>query len=144
MTAHGDPQPPAGHVVRRVLGSAHPRSAPGETLELAQYTIPAGAKLPVHQHPGVQMATVASGTLAYHVLRGGSAAVTRADGTGETIAPGHAATFGVGDSWVEPVGMVHYAENLTDEPVVLLSSSLLDDDVPPTELVDDPPGGGDG
>ncbi len=144
MTSPGDPHPTAGQVVRHVLSSAHPRAAPGETLELVQYTIPAGAKLPVHQHPGVQMATVESGTLAYHVLRGGSATVTRADGTGETIEPGHAATFGVGDSWVEPVGMVHYAENVTDEPVVLLSSSLLDDDVPPTELVDDPPGVGNG
>ena len=142
MTSHGDPRPTAGQVVRHVLSSAHPLSAPGETLELVQYTIPAGAKLPVHMHPGVQMATVESGTLAYHVVRDGSVTVTRADGTAESIEPGHAAAFGVGDSWVEPLGMVHYAENVTDEPVVLLSSSLLDDGVPPTELVDEPPGGG--
>jgi quercetin dioxygenase-like cupin family protein len=48
--------------------------------------------------------------------------------------------FRVGDSWVEPVGMVHFAENLTDVPIVLMSSSLLDDDVPSTELVDEAAG----
>jgi quercetin dioxygenase-like cupin family protein len=35
-------------------------------------------------------------------------------------------TFEVGDAWVELEGMVHYAENLTDEPVVLIATSLLE------------------
>lgn len=141
MTSHGDPHTANGQVIRHVLSSSHPLSAPGETLELVQYTIPAGAELPVHKHPGVQMATVESGTLTYHVIRDGRVTVNRADGTEQVVGPGETITFGVGDSWVEPVGMVHYAENTTEEPVVLMSSSLLDDEVPPTELVEEPPAG---
>ena len=134
MTAYGN-----ASVVRHVLSSSHPLAAPGETLELVQYTIPGRATLPVHKHPGVQMATVESGALTYHVVDHGEVTVTRADGSEDTITPGNFATFTVGDSWVEPVGMVHYAENLTDEPVVLMSTSLLDDHEPPTELVNDQP-----
>jgi quercetin dioxygenase-like cupin family protein len=122
-------------VVRHVLGSSHPAAAPGETLELVQYIIPAGAVLPVHKHPGDQMATVESGTLTYHVVEHGSVTVNRADETTEVVGPGEMATFHVGDSWVEPIGMIHYAENLTTEPVVLMSSSLLADDEPATEIV---------
>ncbi len=124
-------------VVRDVLGSDDPESAPGELFELARYTIPAHFALPVHIHPGVQMAVVESGTLTYHVVENGSIEVTWADGTEELIGPGETATFTVGDSWVEPEGMVHYAENLTDEPVILLSSSLLDADEPTAILVDE-------
>lgn len=131
MTAYGD-----APVERRVLSSSHPLAAPGETLELVQYIIPSGARLPVHRHPGVQMATVESGSLTYHVVDHGEVIVTRADGTEESIGAGVVTNFGVGDSWVEPVGMVHYAENLSDEPVILMSTSLLDDHEPPTELVE--------
>ena len=120
-----------------MLSSNHPRSAPGETLELVQYIIPAGAVLPVHMHPGVQMATVESGTLTYHVVSHGSADVTRASGIQESIVPGMSTTFAVGDSWVEPVGMVHYAENRTMQPVILISTSLLDENAPATELVEE-------
>lgn len=117
-------------VVRDVLSSAEPESAPGEVLALVEYTIPAGAVLIVHTHPGVQMATVESGTLTYHVIENGSAPVTRADGTEEIIGPDESTTFLVGDSWVEPEGMVHYGENLTDEPVVLMVASLFAADEP--------------
>lgn len=128
-------------VVRHVLSSAHPASAPGETLELVQYIIPAGSVLPVHTHPGVQMATVESGTLTYHVIDHGQVTVTRADGSEEIVGPGEQAVFTAGDAWVEPVGMIHYAENHTTTPVLLISSSLLDDNAPPAELVDSSPPG---
>lgn len=127
----------SGAVVREVLGSSDPEAAPGELFELARYTIPAGAVLPVHTHPGVQMAMVESGTLTYHVVSDGEVSVTRADGTEGIAGPGETVTFEVGDSWVEPEGMVHYAENLTDEPVVLISSSLFDADEPPSEIVEE-------
>lgn len=127
-----------GPVVRHILSSTHPASAPGETLELVQYVIPAGAVLPVHTHPGVQMATVESGALTYHVVDHGQVTVTRADGAEEIVGPGEQAIFSAGDAWVEPVGMVHYAGNHTEAPVVLISSSLLDDDMPPAELVESP------
>ncbi len=117
-------------VVRDVLSSAEPESAPGEVLALVEYTIPAGAVLIVHTHPGVQMATVESGELTYHVIENGSVPVTRADGTEEIIGPGESTTFETGDSFVEPEGMVHYGENLTDEPVVLMVASLFAADEP--------------
>jgi quercetin dioxygenase-like cupin family protein len=135
-TPEGDIPEPTGEVVREVLGSIEPDSAPGELYELARYTIPAGAVLPVHTHPGIQMAVVASGTLTYHVVADGEVAITRADGTEEVGRPGSMLTFDVGDSWVEPEGMIHWAENLTDEPVVLLSTSLLEADEPTSEIVD--------
>jgi hypothetical protein len=82
------------------------------------------------------MAIVESGTLTYHVIENGVVTVTRADGTMEEVGPGETATFDVGDAWVEPEGMVHYAENLTDEPVVLLSTSLFPEDQPTSQIVD--------
>lgn len=130
--------PAAGGVVREVLASSDPKEAPGEVLSLVRYTIPAGAKLPVHKHPGDQMATVISGTLTYHVVANGDVPITRANGAKETAHPGDTVVFTVGDSWVEPEGMIHYAENLTGQPVVLLSSSLFAGNEPPTELVATP------
>lgn len=129
-TPEATPDVPAVVVVRDVLSSAEPESAPGEVLALVEYTIPAGAVLIVHTHPGVQMATVESGVLTYHVIENGSAPVTRADGTEELIGPGESTTFEVGDSFIEPEGMVHYGENLTDEPVVLMVASLFAADEP--------------
>ncbi len=87
-----------GPVVRHILSSTHPASAPGETLELVQYVIPAGAMLPVHTHPGVQMATVESGALTYHVVDHGQVTVTRADGAEEIVGPGEQAIFSAGDA----------------------------------------------
>jgi quercetin dioxygenase-like cupin family protein len=138
MTRHGDPHTVDGQVVRHVLSASHPLAAPGEILELVQYTIPAGATLPVHKHPGEQMAIVESGELTYHVMHDGTVSVNRANGSKEQIHPGQVTSFTVGDSWVEPAGMVHWAENRTDEPIVLISSSLLEEDAPSAELVDEP------
>ncbi|MGC4106641.1 MAG: cupin domain-containing protein [Thermomicrobiales bacterium] len=113
-------------------------SAPGETLSLTRYTIPAGAKLPVHYHPGVQMASVVSGELTYHVIEG-KLYVVRADGTKVTYESGATVVFTAGDSWEEPEGMIHYAENLGDEPVILISTALLETDKDATILVEGTP-----
>src|SRR6478609_6752609 len=85
--------PASGAVVREVLASSDPAEAPGEILSLVRYTIPAGAVLPVHKHPGDQMATVISGTLTYHVVANGDVPITRANGTKETAHPGDTVTF---------------------------------------------------
>lgn len=122
-------------VVREVLAASDPAAAPGEVLQLVRYTIAAGAILPIHTHPGDQMATVDSGVLTYHVMADGEVAITRADGTTEVAEPGATVTFQVGDSWVEPEGMVHYAENLTDQPVVLMASSLFAADEAPSQII---------
>jgi len=125
-----------GTVVKEVLeDDSNSSASSGEILSLTRYTIPAGAKLPVHTHPGVQLASVVSGELTYHVLEG-ELFVTRGDGAEETHHAGDTVVFTVGDSWEEPKGMVHYAENLSDQPVVLISSALLDANQPATILVD--------
>lgn len=125
----------APSVVKDVLASSEAVEAPGESLSLARYTIAAGAVLPVHKHPGVQMATVESGVLTYHVVAHGSVTVTHTDGSTLLVNPGETVTLNVGDSWVEAEGMVHYAENLTSEPVVLMSASLFAENQAPTILV---------
>ncbi len=133
-TAGATPEP-APAVTRDVLSETEPESAPGEDLALVRYVIPAEFVLPVHTHPGVQMATVESGTLTYHVVANGSVTVTRADGTVDVIDPGETVVLTAGDSWIEPEGMVHYAENLTSDDVVLLATSLLTDGEPVSSVV---------
>lgn len=110
-------------------------SAPGETLSLTRYIIPAGAMLPVHYHPGIQMAAVEQGVLTYHVIDG-ELPVTRADGTMEVITSGQTVELAEGDAWIEPEGMIHYAENRTDGDVILISTALLSSDEDATILVD--------
>ncbi len=125
-------------VVRDVLASTESDEAPGEEFALSRYTIAPGAILPVHTHPGVQVTTIESGTLTYHVVADGEAVVTRADGTKETYGPGSTIELTAGDSLVEPEGMVHYGENLTEEPIVLISASLFEEGAPPSTVVEVP------
>ena len=123
-------------VVREVLASTEASEAPGEEFALSRYTIAPGAILPVHTHPGVQVTTIESGTLTYHVVDNGEVVVTRADGTKETYGPGSTIELTAGDSLVEPEGMVHYGENLTDEPIILISASLFTEGAPASTVVD--------
>lgn len=121
---------PAG-AVRTTLAMGMPEGAPGQTLELVRYDIPAGVTLAVHIHPGMQIASVVSGELTYHVLKGtvqiGRAA--NAEGTSpgatEPLSAGETTVLYPGDWVVEVPGAVHYGENLGTEPVVLLASTLL-------------------
>ena len=138
-TATASPDAYGGTVEKDVLiADSDDASAPGETLSLTRYTIPAGARLPVHYHPGVQLASVESGELTYHVIEG-KLYVTRADGTKATYESGATVVLSTGDSWEEPQGMIHYAENLGDVPVVLISTALLETDKDATILVDATP-----
>lgn len=108
-------------VVRDVLDNdMTPPGAPDSTLSLVRYTIPAGAKLAPHVHPGVQMASIESGTLTYTVMSG-TAQVRRAGATTDkptTIA------LGRGDAVTEAGNMVHFGENKTNAPVVILATLL--------------------
>jgi quercetin dioxygenase-like cupin family protein len=121
---------PAG-AVRTTLAMGMPEGAPGQTLELVRYDIPAGVTLAVHIHPGMQIATVVSGELTYHVLKGtvqigraANAAGTN-QGATEPLSAGESTVLSPGDWVVEVPGAVHYGENLGTEPVVLLASTLL-------------------
>ncbi|MDQ2677195.1 MAG: cupin domain-containing protein [Actinomycetota bacterium] len=104
-----------------------PPGADGRTLSLVRYTIAPGAKLAPHEHPGVQMAHIESGTLTYTVVSG-TARVQRAGATDQVVATSPTTIeLDAGDSVVEIDGMVHFGENRTAEPVVILASLLTQD-----------------
>ena len=118
-------------VFRETLAIGLPPAAPGQTLELVRYDIPAGITLAVHIHPGLQIAYVVSGELTYHVLTG-TVEVRRAGdpdptqpGPAEVIEAGSTTVLRPGDSVAELPGAVHYGENLGTEPVILLAATLL-------------------
>jgi quercetin dioxygenase-like cupin family protein len=121
-------------VTREVLASGNPTAVKGKLLELVRYTIPAGAKLPAHMHPGMQIERVEFGTLTYTVVKG-SAQIVRADQTKETLQAGQTTLLKVGDSLTETGGMVHYGENKSDSEVILFSTSLFDAQKPKAILV---------
>ena len=122
-------------VKREVLASGYPNEAEGRILELVRYTIPAGAKLPPHIHPGMQIEKVEVGTLTYNVVKG-TAKIKRANGKEETLDAGQTTRLTVGDSFVEPGGMVHYGQNETEDLVILISASLLDSQKPKAILIE--------
>jgi quercetin dioxygenase-like cupin family protein len=127
--------PDAPAVVREVISQGKPASAPGMTLQLVRYTIPGNIALPAHTHPGMQVNTIVSGTLTYTVVEG-EAAITRADGTTETLSTGETTDLHAGDALAEPEGMVHFGVNQQDEPIVILTASLFASDDPPSTIVD--------
>lgn len=84
---------------------------------MSEYTIAAGAKLPVHKHPSTRLAYVDAGSLA----------VTNTD-TSETI------TYRPGDLIVEAVDQWHSAVNTGTTPVRLIVIDELVGDGPTTVL----------
>lgn len=122
-------------VTSEVLASGYPNDAPGRILELVSITIPAGANLPRHIHPGMQTGRVEFGTLTYTIVKG-SAKLIRADGTEEIVRSGQTTLLKVGDSLSEPGGTVHSAKNETASPVIILSASLFDVKQPRATLID--------
>ncbi|WP_009631411.1 cupin domain-containing protein [Synechocystis sp. PCC 7509] len=112
-------------VTREVLASGYPSDAEGRILELVRYTIPSGANLPPHTHPGMQIERVEFGTLTYTVVKG-SAKIIRVNRTEEILKAGQTTLLKVGDSLIEPAKMVHYGKNESASIVILLSASLFD------------------
>lgn len=125
-------------VVRTALAEAHdPAGAPGRTLGLSRVTVDPGAQLALHRHPGVQIATIARGTLSYWVLRG-SVTVRRGDPDSaagarvvRTIAAGQKGKVRTGDWIVEQPGTIHRAANEGSVQIEILISSLFKDGEPP-------------
>jgi quercetin dioxygenase-like cupin family protein len=125
---------------REVLVTGQPAAAPGKLLQLQRVTIPAHVKLPVHIHPGMQAAWVSSGTLHYTIVQG-EALITRAPVNGtpsptESFTDGSETDLHPGDTVVETEGLVHFAENGTDEPIEIFIASLLTEGMPGTQEVD--------
>jgi mannose-6-phosphate isomerase-like protein (cupin superfamily) len=132
----GQATPAAPAVVREVLQAGMPAAAPGQVLELVQYTIAPGTRLPAHTHPGMQVAYVESGTLAYTVLVG-EVEIRRAGSAGtpgpvEVLRPGREAMIHPGDGFVETEGLVHFGRNPGPDPLVILVASLFAAGQPPS------------
>jgi quercetin dioxygenase-like cupin family protein len=121
-------------VTREGFASGRPQTDGDRILELVRYTIPAGANLPIHYHPGMEIGRVEFGTLTYFVVKG-SAQIVRADGNLETLNAGQTTQLKVGNSLAEPEGMIHYAKNETASPVILLGASLFESKQPKAILV---------
>ena len=128
------PNPYTQTVSREVLASGSPQQVPDRLLELVRYTIPSGANLPIHYHPGMQIERVEFGILTYTVVKG-SAQIVRADGRKETLEEGQTTLLKVGDSLAEPEGMIHYGKNETANPVILLGASIFAANQPKAILV---------
>ncbi|MBR8838820.1 MAG: cupin domain-containing protein [Stigonema ocellatum SAG 48.90 = DSM 106950] len=121
-------------VTRKVLANGYPTQDKKQILELVRYIIAPRTKLPIHIHPGMQIQRVEAGTLTYTVVEG-EAKLTKANGTELILTKGKTIQMTVGDSLVEPGGMVHYGENQTNSPVILLSASLFDANQPKAILI---------
>ncbi len=117
-------------VQKEVLGTeVDPPGASGRTLTLIRYTIAPGAKLAPHIHPGVQMASIQSGSLTYTVLSGVATVQRSPVGTGpvESVTGPATITLGTGDTVIEKGDMVHFGANDTGAPVVILATLLTED-----------------
>jgi len=128
-TTASDASPTATVAVQKdVLGTdVDPPGALGRTLTLIRYTIAPGAKLAPHVHPGVQMASIQSGSLTYTVVSG-TATVQRAGGSAvEPVTGPSTITLGPGDAVIEKDDMVHFGANTTDGPVVIVATLLTED-----------------
>ncbi|HEX5586533.1 MAG TPA: cupin domain-containing protein [Acidimicrobiia bacterium] len=124
---------------RTIWGQAEPQNAPGQTMYLQQVVIDPGAKLPEHFHEGTQLSTIRAGVLTYQVVSG-SVAVTRADGTTETVTGPGMVKLRKGDSIVEPESLVHFGANNGTSPVVIEIVALLHDGAPLSTAVGAQPG----
>ena len=111
-------------VERTIYGTTDPKNAPGQTLSLQQVVIAPGAKLAVHFHEGTQLATVRAGKLTYNVVSG-TAQVTRAGGSIESVNGPDSVVLRKGDALVENESLVHYGANKGKAPVVLELTALL-------------------
>ncbi|MFO1039028.1 MAG: hypothetical protein U1E45_19470 [Geminicoccaceae bacterium] len=122
------PSAPA-QVTVSVFGPTEPTNAPGQSLYLVRYEIPAHTPLKPHHHEGTQIGLVESGTLTYHVLTGdvpvygpgpdGKATLLK------TLKAGDVATVGAGQWVVETPDDHHFGVNEGTEPLVIYTSSLL-------------------
>jgi quercetin dioxygenase-like cupin family protein len=125
-----------GKVVRTALGSAVDASgAPGETLGLWRVVIPPGGEVPLHYHPGTQVAYVDKGVLTYTVTSGSVEVMRGAPGEHPTvvrrIGAGQTGTIAAGQWIVERRPVVHRGANRSSGKVVVVLATLLRNGAPP-------------
>ena len=127
-----DPAP----VVREALAQdVNPAGGRGRTLGLSRVDVPVGAELPLHRHPGTQIARIQRGVLTYTVVTG---RVNVMRGNPEvratkvrTIAAGRTARIRAGQWIVERPGTIHRAANRGQATIVIYISSLFRNGAPP-------------
>ena len=121
---------PSTGIIRSELGNALPATAPGQTLSLWHYSIPAGSKLIPHKHPGWQVARIIAGQLQYTVVSG-EASVLHNDGRKEQIGAGGVVMLNTGDSVVENPALEHFGANLGPAEVEIYAASIFETGLPP-------------
>jgi quercetin dioxygenase-like cupin family protein len=104
-------------------------NAPGQQLYLQQVIVDPGATLPQHFHEGTQLATIRTGVLTYTVIEG-TAVVTRANGSTQTIKAPKDVALHRGDVIAENEALVHRGANKGTTPVVIELAALLHDGAP--------------
>jgi quercetin dioxygenase-like cupin family protein len=120
---------------RVVLGAATAFGTHGKVLGLTSITIPAGAVIPKHHHPGTQVATILAGTLSYHVYAGTVPVYRQVAGApvlAFRIRPGHTGTLRAGDTLIEQPSDVHQAENHGTKAVRVIIATLFPAGAPPS------------
>lgn len=121
--------------VRVVLGAAPAYGTHGKLLGLTRITIPPGAVIPKHHHPGTQVATVLAGTLSYRVYAGTVPVYREVGGQPALsfrITPGHTGTLRAGDTLVEQPSDVHQAANHGTKTVSIVIATLFPAGAPPS------------
>jgi len=124
-------------VTREALAkTSNVRGAKDRTLGLSKVIVRPGAELPLHHHPGTQIARVAKGTLTYTVVDG-EARVKKGDAdTGaklvKKVKAGETVKLKAGMWIVEQPSDHHMAANRGKDKVVLYLSTLFRKGAPPS------------
>ncbi len=109
------------------------RGAKGRTMRLSRVTVPAGASLALHHHPGTQISNIEQGTLTYTV-KTGQVRVMRGDASTpklvRTIRAGQTAGIRAGQWIVEQPNVIHQAANRGTTDVVITIATLFPDGAP--------------
>lgn len=119
----------SGKVVATVYGQAVPPNAPGQVLTQYAVTIPPGAVIAAHEHPGQQIGRITAGELTYTIDKG---TLTVFEGTAapgqeipsRTVAGPTTVSLAAGTTIAESDGMVHNARNNGSVPVEITLSIL--------------------
>lgn len=132
MASGCGPSVPSEPVVREILAQVDgPPGAPDRRLTLVRYTIAPGTVLDSHVHPGIQMASVLSGTLTYRIVSGTARVERTVDAEGrpasvEELSGPTETELLPGDVVLEVETMVHHGANETTRPVVILAALLTE------------------
>jgi len=125
-------------VSSQILAHASPVAVADPELSLARVTLDPGAVIPLHEHPGTQLATILAGELTYSVMTG-TIMLVGADGSDLEIPNGDTVTLRAGDAVIEQPGSLHQARNDGTEQVVISIAALFPAGAPRTSYAEATP-----